>query len=76
MLLIANIRRAVNGKMTKDALPLSLREKLGACGRLGDVAVVVTQADVLNKSEVAANLGCEQSTIAVVVLVDSSTLPL
>ena len=58
VLLVANIRRAVNDKTTKDALPLALREKLGARGRLGDVAVVVTQADVLNKSEVAANLGC------------------
>ena len=51
VLLVANIRRAVNDKTTKDALPLALREALGARGRLGDVAVVATQADVLNKSE-------------------------
>ena len=64
VMLVANIRRAVNDKTTKDALPVALRTQLGERGRLGDIAVVATQADVLNASEITANLGPPPPTAA------------
>ena len=54
IILVSNVRRAVNDKTVKDALPLTVRRTLATTGRLGDIMFVATQNDTLNRSEVAA----------------------
>jgi len=56
VLLVSNIRRAINDKSVKDWVPLSLRQDLIKEGKLGQVAYVATQTDEFHRSELVKNL--------------------
>ncbi|KAH8064628.1 hypothetical protein JL722_1505 [Aureococcus anophagefferens] len=62
VLFASNVRRAVNDKSISDALPLSLRRDLAANGALGAVALVATQNDLVNRSEIVESLRLPEAT--------------
>ncbi|KAH8067721.1 hypothetical protein JL721_7275 [Aureococcus anophagefferens] len=62
VLFASNVRRAVNDKSISDALPLSLRRDLAASGALGAVALVATQNDLVNRSEIVESLRLPEAT--------------
>jgi len=57
LLLVSNVRRAVNDKTVKDCLVAPFRARLARDRRPGDVVFVATQTDTMNRGEVAENLG-------------------
>ena len=56
LLLVSNVRRAVNDKTVKDCLVAPFRARLARDRRPGDVVFVATQTDTMNRGEVAENL--------------------
>ena len=62
--LVSNIRRAVNDKTTKDMLLPAFRQAVAERGRVGMVAFVATQTDMMVRSELADNLGLDDDASA------------
>ena len=63
VLLVSNIRRAVNDKTVREALLPVLKERLATQGFYGQLALVATQADQVPKiSELAKNLKLDTET--------------
>ena len=62
VLLVSNIRRAINDKTIKEWLPLSLRQWMACNGKMGQLAYAVSQSDVLTRSEIVKNLSLPTTT--------------
>ena len=65
ILLVSNIKRAVNDKTTKDLMTLELRSRLASEGRLGQLSFVATQTDELVRSEIQDNLRLSSETTTI-----------
>jgi len=62
VILVSNIRRAVNDKSTKELLSLALRTQLCKHGFTGQLIHVATQTDQIVRSEMLENLSLPEDT--------------